>query len=92
MCCPCCYYDKLHLDHKLIKLSEIKNLENDNFKNFSVESQMDEFNDISQSSIYLKNRIEYEINQLNQIYDKTINDLQNTYQKKYEQLLKQETE
>ena len=53
---------------------------------------MDEFNDISQRSIYLKNRIENEINKLNQIYDKTINDLQNTYQKKYEQLLKQETE
>ena len=40
----------------------------------------------------LKNKIENEIKKLNQLFDKTIDDLKKSYQKKYEILLKEENE
>ena len=38
----------------------------------------------------LKNKIEEEINKINQAFDKTISELKNAYQKKHEILLKEE--
>ena len=42
---------------------------------------MKEFNDITQKSINLKNKIEKEINKINELYDQAINDMKNSYQK-----------
>ena len=89
MCCLYCQYKKLHLNHKLIELSDIESLEKENL---NVESTTKEFNDISQKVIKLKDKIENEINKINQLYEKTIEDLTKSYLKKHEQLIKEEND
>ena len=75
--CPCCFYDELHLGHKIVKITDIKNIKDAKIQDISFESEMNQFNDITQKSINLKNKIEKEINTINELYDQTINDIKN---------------
>ena len=89
ICCTCCYYDNLHSDHKLIKLSDIESLKKENI---TIETTLNEYNENSKKVNDLKNKIENEINQINKLYEKTIDDLTKSYIKKHEELVKQEND
>jgi len=58
----------------------------------NIKIELNEFNDISQKIINLKNKIKDEINKVNIIYNKTIDDLSKSYIKKHEELIKEENE
>ena len=45
MCCAFCYFENLHKNHKLIKISDIESL---NKENITIESVTNDFNEISQ--------------------------------------------
>ena len=84
-----CYYKKIHDNHKLVELSDIESLQKENI---TIESTTKEFNNISQKIIELKKKIENEINKINDLYEKTIDDLTKSYLKKHEILLKEEND
>ena len=84
-----CYYKKVHDNHKLVELSDIESLQKENI---TIESTTKEFNNISQKIIELKKKIENEINKINNLYEKTIDDLAKSYLKKHEILLKEEND
>ena len=73
--------------HKLIELSDNESLKKENI---TIESASKEFNENSKKIIELKIKIEDEINKINNLYEKTIDDLTKSYLKKHEQLLKEE--
>ena len=85
LCCAYCYYENLHYNHKLINISDIETMKKENI---TIESAMNNFNEISQKIINLKKKIEDEINKINKLYDKTINDLEKIYLKNNEELTK----
>ena len=89
MCCSLCYFENLHKDHKLIKVSDIESLSKENI---TIELVKNDFNEISQKVIDLKNKIENEINKINELYEITINELAKSYIKKHEILIKEENE
>ena len=53
---------------------------------------MTEFNETSKKIIELKNKIQNEMNKINNLFEKTIDDLTKVYLKKHEQLLKEEND
>ena len=63
-----------------------------NKENITIESVTNDFNQISQIVIDLKNKIENEINKINELYENTINDITKSYIKKHEILIKEENE
>ena len=87
ICCLMCHYKNLHEGHKLVEISNEEILKKENF---NVKYEKDNFNEISKKMEELKNKIEAEINKINQAFDKTISELKNAYQKKHEILLKEE--
>ena len=89
ICCPMCHFKNLHPGHKLIEIADEETLKKENF---SIEKEMNNFNKISDKITGLKNRIENEIMVINNMFDKTMNDLKKSYQKKYEALLKEEND
>jgi len=76
MCCTVCYYENLHPGHKLIMISDIDVLKKENI---SLESVKNEFDDISQKIIDLKNKIENEIDKINKLYKKTMDEITKSY-------------
>ena len=87
LCCSFCPYKNLHLNHKLLEISDLDSLEKENI---TIESSIREFNEITKKVIDLKNKIENEINEVNTLYEKTLNDLKNSYILKHEKLIKEE--
>ena len=53
---------------------------------------MKEFNEIVKSIIEIKEKIENEINKINNLYDKNMEEVSKSFQKKHEQLLKEEND
>ena len=66
MCCSLCHFENHHKTHRLIQLSDIESLSKENI---TLESVTNDFNQISQMVIDLKNKIENEINKINELYD-----------------------
>ena len=89
ICCLCCYYEKKQWNRKLIKLSDTESLKEENI---TLDSVTKEFNDISKKTINLKNKIENEINKINELYEKTLNELTQSFLLKHEQLIKEEND
>ena len=89
ICCLHCHYKKLHMDHKLIELSDVESLKKENI---TLELVTKDFNEISEKTINLKNKIENEMNKINELYEKTIDELTKSYLIKHEQLIKEENE
>ena len=75
------------MGHKVVKLSDIEALKKENI---TIELVTQDFNSFSNKIIDLKNKIENEINKINDLYEKTIDNLTKSYLKKHEQLLKEE--
>jgi len=63
-----------------------------NKENIALDSVTNDFNDLSQKVIDLKNKIDNEINKLNELYRITINDITKSYLNKHELLIKEENE
>ena len=61
-------------------------------ENITIESATNDFNEISQKVIDLRNNIENEINKINELYENAINDVTKSYIKKHEILLIEENE
>ena len=60
-----CYYKNLHCGHKLIELDDNESLKKENI---TLECISNNFNNILEKTIDLKNKIENEINQINNLY------------------------
>ena len=84
-----CYFKNLHNGHKLVELSDEEALKKENI---DIDIETNNYNNISNEMINLKNTIEKELNILNQLFDKTIDELKKSYQKKHEKLLKEEND
>ena len=61
-----------------------------NKENITIESSILEFNDVVKKIKVLKDKIENEINEINKLYEKTINDLTKSFEIKHEKLLQEE--
>ena len=80
LCCTYCFYKDFHKNHKIIYISDIKSLEKENI---TLEYSTKEFNEIVQNIIHLKETIENEIIKINNLYEKTIDELINKARKRY---------
>ena len=87
ICCALCHYENLHSKHKLIKFSDDEIIKKEKI---TIESTKKDFNEYSKKIMNLKSKIETEINKINNLYDKTIDDLTKSYKKKHELLLQEE--
>ena len=79
----------MHKEHKILELSDEKSFEKENI---TIESSTKDFNESNQKIIDLKNTIENEINKVNNLYEKVIDELTKSFIKKHEELLKQEND
>jgi len=61
-------------------------------ENITIESVTNDFNEISQKVIDLNNKIENEINKINELYGNIISNITKSYIKKHEILIKEENE
>ena len=77
----------MHNNHKIIKLSDIESLKE---QNIFFDSTKNDFNKSHQKLIDLKNKIENEIDKINNLYEKTMDDITKSFLKKYEKLLEEE--
>ena len=82
-----CFFKNLHKGHKLLELSDIDSLEK---QKLTIEMSTKEFKEIIDKIIIVKNKIEKEINNINYLYEKTINDLTNSFLEKHDILIKEE--
>lgn len=89
MCCAMCIFNHLHDDHRVI---EIKNIESLNKENISLNNELNILNKNSDEIVKLKNKIEEEINKINDVYKNTMKNLEIHYKKKIEIILKEENE
>ena len=87
ICCTMCHFKNLHTGHKLVEISDEESLKKENF---TIEGEMNNFKDISQKTVELKNKVEKEIEKINNMFDITMDELKESYQKKYEALLNEE--
>ena len=69
ICCSMCYFKNLHNGHKLIEISDEESSKKENFK---IENEMNNFNEISNKMVGLKNKLENEIEKINNMFDKTM--------------------
>jgi hypothetical protein len=74
----------MHEGHRLIKISDIESIKKENL---TIEQEHQSLNNNSQNIIELKNKIENEINIINDLYKKAIDDLEKSYMKKQEKIL-----
>ena len=86
-CCSICLYDNIHKGHKLVELEDIEALKKENI---TIESVANNFVGIYDKVVDLKNILEKEINKINYLYEKTMDELTETYMKKHQILLNEE--
>ena len=65
LCCAYCLYKNLHQNHKILEISDIESLKKENI---TIESSSKEFNEIINQTTNLKNKIEQEIDKINNYY------------------------
>ena len=61
-------------------------------ENLTLNSYNEQFKDISNKANALKEKIEKEINEIDNLYDKVNNEMKNSFKKKHEKLIKEENE
>ena len=88
LCCAhCCLFKKSHSNHKILDISDIESIKKENIDiNVSTEENIE----IIENILKLKDKIEKEINNINQLYDETINDLTKSFKEKHEKLMEEE--
>ena len=73
----------MHSNHKILELSDIESLKKENI---TINSSLNEFNETTKKIISLKDSIEKEINKINELYEKTNDELTKSFQIKHEKL------
>lgn len=73
----------------MIEIDDIEALKKENI---TLGFESNNFNEIYEQIVNLKNKIEKEIDKINKLYDKTVEDLTKSYLKKHEQLLNEEND
>ena len=89
MCCLFCFYKNMHQNHKLIELSDDESLKKENI---NIESKNQKLIDVNEKIIKLKNKIESGVGKINSLFDKTMEEVTNSYKRKHEKLLKEEND
>ena len=89
MCCLFCFYKNMHQNHKLIELSDNESLKKENI---NIDSNNQELIDVNEKIVELKNKIESEIEKINSLFDKTMEEVTKSYKRKHEKLLKEEND
>ena len=89
MCCFFCFYKNMHQNHKLIELSDNESLKKENI---NIDSNNQELIDVNEKIVELKNKIESEIEKINSLFDKTMEEVTKSYKRKHEKLLKEEND
>ena len=89
LCCSYCYYENLHKDHMVLKISNDEILKKNNI---NLEYSTKIFNNIINNIKELKQKIEEEINKINILYEETNTNLTKVFQEKHEKLIKEEND
>ena len=87
LCCLRCFFKNLHSGHKLIELTDEDNFKKEKIK---LDTYINKYNEIYEIIINLKSKMEDEIKKIDQLYNKTIEDMTKSFQNKYEKLKKEE--
>ena len=87
LCCPICFYENQHSNHKVLKIDDEESLKKENI---TIEASSNDFNEIIEKLKNLKDKIEKEIINLDESYDKVFNEVGKSYEKKHEKLILEE--
>ena len=89
LCCAYCLYKNLHPNHKILEISDVNSLKKENI---FIETSIEGLADIVEKITSLKSKIEKEINNINILYVKTMEELTKDFNEKIENLKKSEKE
>ena len=78
-----CHFKNLHVGHKLLEISDEESLKKEKIL---IDSSDQEFKEISEKAIQLKDNIEKEINDIDKLYDEVNKQVTQSYEKKHEKL------
>ena len=88
LCCAhCCLFKKSHSNHKIFDISDIESIKKENI---DINVSTKENSEIIEKILKLKDNIENEINNINKLYDETINDLTKSFKEQHEKLVEEE--
>ena len=76
----------------IIKILELSDEESFKKENISMESEIKELNNLEAKIIDLKSKIEIEINEINILYEKALDDVTKSFEMKHEILYKEEND
>ena len=89
LCCCFCLYKDIHKNHNILDISDEESLKKENLNIQSFSTELNEYNSKINS---LKDNIEKEIDKINKLYEKIVNDLTKSFKEKHEKLVKEENE
>ena len=81
LCCSYCYYKNIHCGHKLLEVNDEESLKKENI---SIEESKKEFNEIITRSLELNKKIEQQITEINNLYDKVNDEVTKSFVLKHE--------
>ena len=87
--CAYCFYQNLHLGHKVLPINEEELLKKENI---SIENSTKTFNENTEKLTILKTKIEKEIAEIDKLYEKVNNEVTKSYELKHEKLNKDEND
>ena len=79
----------MHCGHKLLEINEEEALKKENI---SITDSKKEFEEIISKTVELKEKIEQQINEINNLYEKVNKEVTSNFQMKHEQLIKEEND
>ena len=89
MCCSICHYHNLNNNHKVILITDENSLQKENI---TLDIYTKDFNSLIDITIILKNKIEKEMKEINNLYEKVNNEVTKSFILKHEKLIKEENE
>ena len=89
LCCGICIYKNLHGGHKVLEVDDEESFKN---YNITIDTFIKEFNSLNEKTITLKNRIEKEIEEINNLYDKVGKEVTQSFIEKHDKLKKEEND
>ena len=87
LCCPICFYENQHSNHKVLKIDDEESLKKENI---TIEKTNKEFDTNIQKLTNLKNSIEHEMSEIDKAYEKVDKETTKSYENKREILKKEE--
>ena len=79
----------MHKGHKVLEIDDEESFKNENI---SIDSFIDEFNSFNEKTFLLKNKIEKEIEEINNLYDKVEKEVTQSFNEKLQKLKKEEND